>query len=95
MQIDLTMIAITQNLETQDLEAYYGLNFLWATPPSEPGSCDEVVEFYTMTLIRLLDVVKGLSAHGQLTFMARSRGLLPAHDGDCQDGLLGRYPDAA
>lgn len=95
MQIDTGMIVIIQNLKTRHLEAYYGLNFLWATPPTEPGSSDEVVEFYTTTVIRLLDVVKGLSAHGQLIFMARSRGLEPAHGGDCQSGLLGRYPHAA
>ncbi len=94
MQIDTGMIAIIQDLETRHLEAYFGHRFLWATPSTEPGSLDEVVEFYTVTLIRLLDAVKSLSAHERIAFLARSDQRNASHDGDREDGLLGQYPNA-
>jgi hypothetical protein len=39
------MIAVIQDLETRDLEANFGLAFLWSTQPTEPKSSDEVVEY--------------------------------------------------
>jgi hypothetical protein len=94
MLIETGMITIIQGLKTRHLEAYYGLNFLWATPQTEPGSCDEVAEFYTMTLIRLIDVLKGLSAHERMQFLARSQGCEARLDRDGVDGLLGTYLNA-
>jgi hypothetical protein len=94
MQIDTGMIAIIQDHKTRHLEAYFGCQFLWATPSTEPGSFDEVVEFYTVTLIRLLNAVKSLSAHERIAFLARSGQCKALRNGDCTDGLLGEYPNA-
>jgi hypothetical protein len=94
MQIDTGIIATIQGLETRDLEAHFGHQFLWATPSTEPGSYDEVVEFYTVTLIRLINVLKGLSAHERMQFLARSRACEGRNERDDEDGLFGQYPHA-
>jgi hypothetical protein len=94
MQIVQGMIAIIQNLETRHFETYLGCQLLWATPSTEPVSYDEVVEFYTVTLIRLLNAVKSLSDHERIAFLARLGRRKALRNGDSADGLLGEHPNA-
>lgn len=84
-------VTITSNLKTQKLEAWFGGAHLWSTTPSEPGSVDEVAEFYTATLIRLLEVVEVMSAHERMQLLSKGRASagLP---GDKPVALLGAYP---
>ncbi|WP_422073267.1 hypothetical protein [Tranquillimonas rosea] len=63
-------VSIVSNLETRELEAWLGGAHLWSTVPTEPGSADEVAEFFAMTLIRLLEVVEGMSAHELMNLLA-------------------------
>lgn len=92
MQISTRKIHVISDRETRQLEAYYGLAFLWSTTPTDPGSADEVVEFYTTTLIALVEMLGGLSAHDQMAFLARAQDGPGPGRGATVLALLGEYP---
>jgi len=84
-------VSIVSNLATGDLEAWLGGAHLWSTVPTEPGSIDEVAEFFAATLIRLLEVVGEMSAHERMQL--RSRALASSGSPGAKSvGLLGAYP---
>lgn len=88
----LHQIAITSNLRTRALEAWLGNALLWSTRATEPGSPDEAVEFFTTTLIELIQRVKGMSAHERIEFLRQALAP-PTHFMDAEDaGLFGPYP---
>lgn len=75
------------------MHACYDGVILWSKSVIDPGSTDEVAEFYTLTLVRFLEVLENMSAHQRMSLLAGSqRG-----DGFCEArrevGLLGDYPD--
>lgn len=93
MEIIIRKIVVVQDLKTRDLEAYYGRELLWTKTPAEPGSAEEVVEFYTFTLIKLLTTLERLSSHKQMSFLARAEGMSDAESSAPLSGLLGNYPE--
>ena len=85
-------VSIVSNLATRDLEAWLGSALLWATPPTEPGSADEVAEFFTETLIRLLAVIDGMSAHQRMELCARMAEVSREPENVTAGSLLGAFP---
>ncbi|WP_089881960.1 hypothetical protein [Citreimonas salinaria] len=94
MQFSTRKITVDQDLGSRKLQAYYDCAFLWSKAPIDPGCADEVAEFYTVTLIRFLEVLETLSAHQRLELLERSRGAHAPRRGDRQVAMLGEYPDA-
>lgn len=91
MKIATVKIAVVQDLKTRHLEAYYGSELLWSKMPTEPGSPEEVVEFYTFTLIELLATLERLSNHQRMAFLARAEGVNDAKQSESGSGFLGFY----
>ncbi|NDU99881.1 hypothetical protein [Pseudoroseicyclus tamaricis] len=85
-------VSIISNIETRVLEAWLGGAHLWSTLPQEPGSADEVAEFFTVTLIRLLEVVEGMSAHERMHLLARIAASCTAQDDLPPHDVLGPFP---
>lgn len=85
-------VSIVSNIETRELEAWLGGAHLWSTSPQEPGSSDEVAEFFTVTLIRLLKVKEGMSAHERLHLLARINASSTAQDDLPPHDVLGPFP---
>ena len=85
-------VRIVSNLATRELEAWLGGVLLWSTPPGEPGSADEVAEFFTTTLIRLLDVVEGMSAHERMDLLGMVAAPSLGEVGVPPGHLLGPFP---
>ncbi|WP_139196948.1 hypothetical protein [Roseivivax marinus] len=83
-------MSIVSNLATRELEAWLGSARLWSVAPEEPGSADEVAEFFTVTLIRLFAVVDGMSAHEQMELLSRVSGT--ASDDIPPGDVLGAFP---
>lgn len=93
MKLFTRKIAVVQDLKTRDLEAYYGKALLWTKTPTEPGSAEEVVEFYTFTLIELMTTLERFSNHQRMSFVARFEGMSDAEQVNPPFGLLGNYPE--
>ena len=92
MHMTRNVVCIVSNLGTRDLEAWLGSAHLWSTPPTDPGSADEVAEFYVETLIRLLVVVEGMSAHQRMELCARMAEVSREPENVAAGGLLGAFP---
>ncbi|WP_375263409.1 hypothetical protein [Palleronia sp.] len=84
-------VSIVSNVATRELEAWLGHAHLWSTRPTEPGSADEVVEFFTTTLIRLIEVVEAMSAHERINLLAKIAAPT-ASGGERTGGILGPFP---
>ncbi len=93
MEIVIRKIVVVQALKTRDLEAYYGKALLWTKTAAEPGSTEEVVEFYTFTLIELLTTLERFSNHRRISFLARAEEISDAEPSTPRSGLLGNYPE--
>lgn len=93
MQISTAQITIIQDIETRRLEAYHGQAFLWSKVPTDPGCADEVAEFYTVTLVRFIEVLETSSAHQRLDLLARSQQCPAPQRRVRGAGCLGEYPD--
>ncbi|WP_371154131.1 hypothetical protein [Jannaschia sp. 2305UL9-9] len=65
MQLNLQNVSIVHTIETHRLEAYYGGALLWSTPDEEPGAEGEATEFYTATVIALVNAWDGMSNHAR------------------------------
>jgi len=93
MQLSTAKISIVQDVETRRLEAYHGLAYLWSKVPTAPGCADEVAEFYTVTMIRFIEVLETSSAHQRLDLLARSQQSFAPLRKARGAGFLGEYPD--
>lgn len=79
------------NLASRELEAWLGGAHLWSTMPNEPGSADEVAEFYVTALIRLLEVAEGMSAHERMDLFARAAAFSTAPGDEPPHSVLGPF----
>ncbi|MGK7663544.1 MULTISPECIES: hypothetical protein [unclassified Marinovum] len=70
MQLNLQNVSIVHTIATHRLEAYYGGVLLWSTPIEEPGSEGEATEFYTATVIALVNMWEGMSNHARMALVA-------------------------
>ena len=70
LALNFSPIRIVQNVESWQLETYYESILLWSTPVTCPGSEGEATEFYTKTLIALLDAWRGMSNHAKMALLA-------------------------
>ncbi|UWR32687.1 hypothetical protein K3759_12120 [Sulfitobacter sp. W027] len=93
IEIAFRKIILTQDLETRRLEAYYGRLLLWSKMPTEPGSPEEAVEFYTCTLIALLMGLERASNHQRMVFLAEADGVSEVKRARARTGWLGCYPN--
>ncbi|SES21866.1 hypothetical protein SAMN04490244_107167 [Tranquillimonas rosea] len=84
-------VSIVSNLETRELEAWLGGAHLWSTVPTEPGSADEVAGFFAMTLVRLLEVVEGMSAHERMDLLAMAVASNAASSDASTVSVLGHF----
>lgn len=73
MQLNLQNVSIVHTIETHHLEAYYGGALLWSTPIEEPGSVGEATEFYTATVIALVNAWDGMSNHARIALVAAGK----------------------
>tara|TARA_Y100001951_G_scaffold95748_1_gene93575 strand:- start:2972 stop:3442 length:471 start_codon:yes stop_codon:yes gene_type:complete len=74
-------LTIVQCISTRDIELYCGNLFLGAVTPTDPGSCDEVAEIYTVALIEFIDVLGRMSNHERMLVVegiTRPQDLTPA-----------------
>ncbi len=94
MQLSTAQISIIQDIETRRLKAYHGRAYLWSKTPRDPACADEVAEFYTVSLLRFIEVVGASSAHQRLELIVRSeQGSAPSKNAK-SSGFLGEYPNA-
>jgi hypothetical protein len=90
LKLNLSEVRILQEVETRQLKAYYGAALLWTTPVEQPGCKGEATEFYTATLIQLLETWSGMSNHAKLALTTSSSS--PAFGNKHTDRpLLGHY----
>ncbi|SEM81242.1 hypothetical protein [Palleronia pelagia] len=89
MHLSTAKISIVQDIETRRLEAYHEQAFLWSKVPTDPGCADEVAEFYTVTLVRFIEVLETSSAHQRLDLIARSQQSAAQHRKASGAGFLG------
>lgn len=94
MQLGTAQISIVQDIETRRLEAYHGWAYLWSKAPTDPDCADEVAEFYTVTLVRFVEVLETLSAHQRLNLLASSQQHFSSQRKARGAGFLGDYPQA-
>ena len=90
MQLNLYNVSIVHITETHRLEAYYGDALLWSTPIEEPGSVGEATEFYTATVIALVNAWEGMSNHARMDLVAAENSHV-AHDHFSGCPILGAY----
>jgi len=90
LALNLSPIRIVQNVESRRLEAYYECILLWSTPVSCPGSEGEATEFYTKTLIALVDAWRGMSNHAKMALLAAKTSSEAGRTYD-EGPLLGDY----
>ena len=91
MELDLRRVRIVQDIASQRLEAYFGVGLLWSAPVEEPGCIGEATDFYTTTVIALLNAWTGMSNHAKFALLSVGNQLTTEISGG-QTPILGRYP---
>lgn len=94
MKLFTQKIIVIQDLESRQLEAYYGSLLLWTKTSAEPGSSEEAVEFYTCTLIALLMRLEQATNHQRMAFLAEADAVSQVKRARARTGWLGCYPKA-